>query len=148
MIDDQRAVTGFLSEPSSYGPAIERVDVIETHISLVFLAGDRAYKLKRAVKYPYLDFSTPEHRRRACEAELALNRRTAPSLYLEVRALVRMPDGRIGFAADRPAIDWVVVMRRFEQSSLFDALAQTGGLNLRLMNELAGYIADFHAQAD
>jgi aminoglycoside phosphotransferase family enzyme/predicted kinase len=148
MVDDQQDVIDFLSEPSSYAPAIERVDIIETHVSLVFLAGDGAYKLKRAVKYPYLDFSTPEHRRRACEAELALNRRTAPSLYLEVRALVRMPDGRIGFASNGSAIDWLVVMRRFEQSSLFDALAQTGGLSLHLMNELAGHIADFHAIAE
>ena len=148
MMDDQQAVIAFLSVPCSYGPGIERVEIIETHVSLVFLAGDRAYKLKRAVKYPYLDFSTSEQRRRACEAELALNRRTAPSLYLEVRALARMPDGKIGFAADGPAIDWLVVMRRFEQSSLFDALAQTGGLSVCLMNELADHIADFHALAE
>jgi aminoglycoside phosphotransferase family enzyme/predicted kinase len=148
MMEDQRDVIAFLSEPSSYGPAIERVDLIETHVSLVFLAGDRAYKLKRAVKYPYLDFSTPEERRRACEAELALNRRTAPTLYLEVRALGRMPDGKIGFAGNDPVIDWVVVMRRFEQSSLFDALAQTGGLSAPLMHELARHIADFHAMAE
>src|SRR6516225_5352155 len=147
MIDDQQAVIAFLSEPTSYGPAIEQVEIIETHVSLVFLAGDCAYKLKRAVKYPYLDFSTSEHRRRACDAELALNRRTAPTLYLEVRALARMPDGKIGFAANGPAIDWVVVMRRFEQSSLFDALAQTSGFSVPLMNELAGHIADFHAMA-
>jgi aminoglycoside phosphotransferase family enzyme len=124
MVDDQQDVIDFLSELSSYGPAIERVDIIETHASLVFLAGDRAYKLNRAVEYPYLDFSTPEHRRRACEAELALNRRTAPNLYLKVRALIRMPDGTIGFAGNGPAIDWLVVMRRFEQSSLFDELAR------------------------
>jgi hypothetical protein len=148
MMEDQRDVIAFLSEPSSYGPAIERVNIIETHVSLVFLAGDRAYKLKRAVKYPYLDFSTPEHRRRACETELALNRRTALTLYLEVRALGRMPDGKIGFAGNGPAIDWVVVMRRFDQSSLFDALAQTGGLSAPLMHELAGHIADFHAMAE
>jgi aminoglycoside phosphotransferase family enzyme len=147
-MDEQQRVIAFLSEPSSYGPAVERVDVIETHASLVFLAGDRAYKLKRAVKYPYLDFSTPERRRRACEAELALNRRTAPTLYLEVRALARMADGRIGFAGTGPAIDWVVVMRRFEQSSLFDALAQTSGLSAPLMYELAEHIADFHAMAE
>jgi aminoglycoside phosphotransferase family enzyme/predicted kinase len=148
MIGDQQAVLAFLSEPSSYGPGIERVDIIETHISLLFLAGDCAYKLKRAVTYPYLDFSTPEHRRRACEAELVLNRRTAPAFYLEVRALTRMPDGKIGFAGAGPAIDWVVVMRRFEQSSLFDALAQVGGLSAPLMHELAGHIADFHAAAE
>jgi hypothetical protein len=148
MLDDQRDVIAFLREPSSYGSTIERVDVIETHASLVFLAGDRAYKLKRAVKYAYLDFSSPEQRRRACEAELALNSRTAPTLYLEVRALTRVADGRIGFAGDGPAIDWLVVMRRFDQSSLFDALAQTGGLSAPLMHDLAGHIADFHAIAE
>jgi len=148
MTDDQQAVIAFLSRPSSYGLAIERVDVIETHISLVFLAGDRAYKLKRAVKYPYLDFSASEQRRWACEAELALNRRTAPALYLEVRAVVRLADGRIAFAGAGPAIDWVVVMRRFEQASLFDALAESGGLSAVLMRELASHIADFHAIAE
>lgn len=116
----QHEVIDFLSTPSSYGAAVEQVDVIETHASLVFLAGDRAYKLKRAVKYPYLDFSTVQRRRAACEAEIALNRRTAPELYLDVRALARMPDGRVGFSTDEPAIDWLVVMRRFEQTSLFD----------------------------
>ena len=152
MLDDQREAIAFLSEPSSYGPAVDRVDIVETHASLVFLAGDRAYKLKRAVKYPYLDFSTAADRNRACEAELALNRRTAPTLYLEVRPLARMPDGKIGFASDAPVIDrvidWVVVMRRFDDRSLFDALARAGGLSAPLMQALAGRIADFHAGAE
>ena len=119
---DQQAVIAFLSVPCSYGPGIERVEIIETHVSLVFLAGEHAYKLKRAIKYLYLDFSTPEHRRRARKAELALNRRTAPSLYLEVRALARMPDGKIGFEENGPAID----MRRFEQSSIVRCPRPTG----------------------
>jgi uncharacterized protein len=148
MADDQHDVIDFLSTPSSYGAAVERVDVIETHASLVFLAGDRAYKLKRAVKYPYLDFPSAERRRVACEAELTLNRRTAPMFYLEVRAFARMSDRRVGFATDRPAIDWLVVMRRFEQTSLFDALAKTGRLHAPLMNEFAGHIADFHVMAE
>ena len=148
MADDQRDVIDFLSTPSSYGTSVQRVDVIETHASLVFLAGDRAYKLKRAVKYPYLDFCSAEWRRVACEAELSRNRRTAPKLYLEVRALARMPDGRVGFATDQPAIDWLVVMRRFEQTLLFDALAKSGRLSAPLMNELAGQIADFHLMAE
>jgi aminoglycoside phosphotransferase family enzyme/predicted kinase len=148
MAYDQRDVIEFLSTPSSYGTTVQRVDVIETHASLVFLAGDRAYKLKRAVKYPYLDFSSVERRRVACEAEFTLNCRTAPKLYLEVRALGRLSDGRVGFAKDRPAIDWLVVMRRFEQTLLFDALAQGGRLSAPLMNELAGQIADFHVMAE
>ena len=148
MADDQRDVIDFLNRPSSYEAAVERVDVIETHASLVFLAGDRAYKLKRAVKYPYLDFTTAERRRLACGAELVLNRRTAPELYLEVGALGRMSDGRVGFATDGPPIDWLVVMRRFDQTLLFDALAKTGRLSAPLMNELAGHIAAFHQAAE
>ena len=85
MAEDQSEVIEFLGAPPSYGAGINRVERIETHCSIVFLAGERAYKLKRAVKYPYLDFSTAELRKAACETELALNRRTAPELYLEVR---------------------------------------------------------------
>ena len=64
MADDQRDVVDFLSKPSSYGAAVEPVEIIQTHVSLVFLVGDRAYKLKRAMKFPYLDFSAVEQRRR------------------------------------------------------------------------------------
>jgi uncharacterized protein len=144
MPDDQRAVIDFLSKPSSYGAAGERVDIIETHVSLVFLAGDCAYKLKRAVKLPYLDFSTAEQRRVACEAELALNRRTAPNLYVEVRALIPTLEGGVGFGTGSSAIDWVVVMRRFDQAALFDELARSGQLKPTLMIELADHIAAFH----
>src|SRR5271169_3901454 len=110
-VDDQRDAIAFLGDPSSYAGEVERVDIIETHVSLVFLAGDRAYKLKRAVKLPYLDFSTAERRRRVCAAELALNRRTAPALYLNLRRLGRDPTGAVCFSDKAPAIDWVVVMR-------------------------------------
>src|SRR6266700_7092322 len=92
---DQQDAIAFLSDPVTYGLGVDRVEIIETHISLVFLAGDRAYKLKRAVEFPYLDFSTVERRRQACEAELALNRRTAPALYLEARGIVRTASGGI-----------------------------------------------------
>ena len=148
MPDDQQDVIAFLSDPSSYGKGVERVEIVETHISLVFIAGDRAYKLKRAVKYPYLDFSTVERRRQACEAELALNRRTAPALYLEVRGIVRTAVGAIAFSSSGKAVDWVVVMQRFDQALLFDALAKSGGLGTQLMDELADHIALFHAAAE
>ena len=77
--DDQRDVISFLSTPHAYPgspPAVERID---THISIVWLAGDRAYKLKRAVRFDYVDFSTIELRRIACEAEVRVNRRSAPA---------------------------------------------------------------------
>jgi hypothetical protein len=127
---------------------VERVEVIETHASLVFTAGERVFKLKRAVAYPYLDFSTADLRRRACEAELVLNRRTAPALYEEVRGLFRGAGGAVGFSPNGEALDWVVVMRRFDQGLLFDALAETGGLDRHTMDRLADHIAQFHASAE
>jgi uncharacterized protein len=148
MSDDQQDVIAFLKDPSTYGDDVARVDVIDTHVSLVFLAGDRAYKLKRAVKYPYLDFSTAEHRKLACEAELALNRRTAPAIYLEVRGVFRTATGGLSFSPSGTALDWVVVMQRFDQDLLFDALARGGGLTPQLMDELADHIAAFHAAAE
>src|SRR6516164_8897689 len=148
MPDNQRDVIDFLSKAASYGTAVERVDLIETHVSLVFLAGDRVYKLKRAVKFPYLDFSTAEQRMTTCKAELALNRRTAPELYLEVRALVRTITGVIAFATGGPAVDWVVVMRRFDQAALFDELAKSRRLNVSLMTAHADHIAAFHHAAE
>ena len=143
-VDDQHETIAFLSDPSSYGAGVDRVEIVETHVSMVFLAGDRAYKLKRAVKLPYLDFSTVELRRKACAAELMLNRRTAPSLYLNLRRIARDAAGKMCFASEGRAIDWVVVMRRFDQALLFDALAQAGGLNQQLMDALADHIASFH----
>src|SRR5439155_14520037 len=142
-------LTGKRSHPEGSGP----VEVTETHASLVFLAGRRAYKLKRAVKYPYLDFSTVARRRAACTAELRLNRRTAPQLYLEVRALSRLAGG--GIVWGRPEgehggepIDFVVVMERFDQQDLLAHQAETGGLSARLIHALCAHIARFHEKAE
>src|SRR5260370_14046234 len=146
--EDQRDVVAFLRDPSSYGPGVDRVEVSETHASLLFIADERVFKLKRAVAYPYLDFWTADLRRRACEAELVLNRRTAPALYEEVRGLFRGADGAVSFAPNGEALDWVVVMRRFDQALLFDALAETGALDRHIMDQLADHIAQFHASAE
>jgi aminoglycoside phosphotransferase family enzyme/predicted kinase len=153
MEDAQREVVAFLRDPASYPPQAGTVEVIETHASLVFLAGGYAYKLKRAVKYPYLDFSTVERRLAACTAELKLNRRTAPSLYLEVRAISRGPDGRLGWrrhVGDEPGevLDFVLVMRRFGQEGLFDKMARQGGLSAPLLYALTAHIAAFHDKAE
>jgi uncharacterized protein len=147
--DAQHEVIAFLRRPDSYGlDAVQAVDTAETHISIVFLAGEHAYKLKRAVTFPYLDFSTPELRHAACEAELALNRRTAPQLYVEVRAISRRPEGGIGWGREGTPLDWVVIMRRFDQAKLFDRLAHAGGLTPPLMLDLAALIAEFHRAAE
>ena len=107
---------------------------IDTHGAVVFLAGDRAYKLKRAVKFPYMDFSTVERRRAMCHAEIEINRRLAPEIYLGVEE-VRTPSGKS---------DWVVVMRRFDEGGLLDRLADRGALTPALMAALGARIARFH----
>lgn len=147
-VDGQEAVIAFLRRPAAYGAGVERVDVVETHISMVFLAGDRAYKLKRAVRYPYLDFSTVERRLAMCEAELRLNRRTAPDLYLDVRAVTRRADGTIGWGPEGVLLDGVLVMRRFDERRLLDRLAREGRLDVPLMRRLAARIARFHGNAE
>ncbi|HWD57041.1 MAG TPA: AAA family ATPase [Stellaceae bacterium] len=144
---DHRETIAFLSDPATYG-ATGPVERLETHISQVFLAGDKAFKLKRAVRFPYLDFSTIERRRAACAAELNLNRRTAPELYLEIRAIVRRSGGRLAWGEDGEIADWVVVMRRFDQAQRLDAIAARGGLEPRLVHALAAHIAAFHAEAE
>ena len=146
--DRQRDAIAFLGNPASYGFRVGTVETLNTHISRVFLAGERAYKLKRAIKYSYVDFSTVELRRRACAAELSLNRRTAPELYLDVRAISRRPDGSIGWGRGGTVVDWVVVMRRFAQDGLLDAIARAGGLTPALLYALAAHIAEFHAAAE
>jgi hypothetical protein len=143
---EQTAVIAFLGDPATHGGAsIERID---THASIVFLAGDRAYKLKRAVRYSYLDYSTVAVRERYCRAELALNRRTAPQLYEEVRPVTRNADGRLSMGGSGEVMDWVLVMRRFDQETLFDRLAERKALTPVLMLELAEEIARFHAEAE
>jgi hypothetical protein len=146
--DDQDAVIAFLSDPASHGVADGGVERIETHCSIVFLAGDRAYKLKRAIRYSSLDYSTLESRRAACEAELLLNRRTAPEIYLGVRSINRDANGGLAFVGPGAALDYVVVMRRFAQSDLFDDLAETGRLTPELMHDLGSAIARFHVAAE
>ncbi len=143
--DDQGPVIAFLSDPATHGvAAVERID---THASVVFLAGNRAYKLKRAVRFSYLDYSTLALREQYCRAELALNRRTAPSLYEAVRPVTREAGG-FAFGGPGPVVDWVVVMRRFDQDTLFDRLAERGALTAPLVLHLAAQIAQFHAAAE
>lgn len=143
---DQRDVVAFLADPRTHGgAAVQRID---THAAMVFLAGDRAVKLKRAVHYPYLDFSTADRRRAACEAELALNRRTAPDLYQRVEPVVRRGDGALALGGAGEVLDWVVVMRRFPDEALFDRMAEAGSLTPELMRGLADAIAAFHVVAE
>ena len=144
--EDQTPVIDFLGSPSAHGGgSVERID---THTAMVFLVNSRAYKLKRAVVFDYLDFSTLERRRAMCEAEVRLNRRTAPALYRGVVVVTREHDGSLALGGPGTPIDVVVEMNRFEQEALFDRLAAVGHLDVGLMPPLASAIADFHAAAE
>lgn len=144
--EDQSRVVAFLSAPSTHaGAAVERID---THASIVFLAGERALKLKRAVRYDYLDFSTVDRRRVMCEAEVRVNRRAAPHLYRGVVAVTQQADGTLAIGGSGAPADWLVEMARFDQAGLFDRMAAAGVLDLRLMRPLADEVARFHAEAE
>ena len=144
IVEDQSALITFLSRPGTYGPGVMSVERIDTHCAVVFLAGAYAYKLKRAVRFPYLDFSTAELRRKVCRAELRINRRTAPDLYRRVIPATRRHDGPLELDGDGEPVDWLLVMARFDQDTLFDRMAMDGKLTPALMAELADEIAAFH----
>ena len=148
IVADQVEVVAFLSRPESYGGGVAAVEHIQTQVSEVFLAGRRAFKLKRAVRFPYLDFSTAELRRAACEAEVAVNRRTAPSLYRGVVAVRRGAGGVLSLGGPGRAVDWLVEMARFDEDGLFDHMARAGTLDDGTMEETAAVIAGFHAAAE
>ncbi|NRQ12920.1 bifunctional aminoglycoside phosphotransferase/ATP-binding protein [Ensifer sesbaniae] len=144
LVQDQTATVTFLSDRKTHG--CERVEHIQTHISEIFLAGNRAFKMKRAVKLPYVDFSTPELRLRACEKEVELNKATAPGLYLGVRRIARDKDGQLAFG-ESELVDAVVEMVRFDQGALLDRMAVEGRLDATLMTKAARMIASYHHSA-
>lgn len=110
--------------------------------------GDDAYKLKRAVALPFLDFSTLALRRQACENELRLNRRTAPDHYLGLVPVTRTADGRLKLGGDGEVVDWTVHMRRFPDDALLDTVARDGRFDGALALRLADEVAAFHNRAE
>lgn len=143
---DQADAIALLSDPATFGLS-EPVQRIDTHAAIVFLAGEKAYKLKRAVRYAYLDHSTAAKRKAVCEAELRLNRRTAPDLYCAVRYVGRRADGSLGLD-EGESVDWLVAMRRFDADCLLDSMAGEGRLDPLLIRKLADAIAGFHGEAE
>ncbi|WP_341990022.1 AAA family ATPase [Azorhizobium sp. AG788] len=145
VVADQSAVFAFLANPASHkgGAPVTRID---THGAAVFLVGQDAYKVKRAVAFPFMDFSTLEKRRIACQEEIAVNRPNAPDLYLEALPVVR-GDGGLHLGGTGEVLDWVVHMRRFDETQTLDRVAMTEGLSPALLADLACVIATAHARA-
>ena len=137
----------FLSRPDSYNPKPETVVTRETHMSWVFMIGDRVYKLKKPVRFPYLDFSTLERRAAACCAEVSLNRRLAPDVYLGVAPLTATTNGS-AIGAGGPIVDWLVVMRRLDENQTLDAALRGRTVSQAAIYSLGHILSRFYSHAD
>ena len=146
-LQPQAEAIAFLSDPASYGSGIDAVGRIDTHAAIVFLAGEAVYKIKRAVTFPFLDFSTLEKRRHACEREVEVNRLTAPDLYLGTVAVTRAADGTLSLGGQGDPVEWAVHMRRFDEHATLDKLAGETGFDAALIDRLAEQVAALHDKA-
>src|SRR5262249_15366679 len=139
----QEPVFAFLADPATLGEPVRRID---THAATVFLAGERALKIKRAVRFPFLDYSTLERRRFYCEREVEVNRRFAPELYRGVVAITCEAHGSPAIRGDGAPVEWAVDMRRFDEDRTLDQLAPSG-IDEALADELARAVAIAHDYA-
>jgi aminoglycoside phosphotransferase family enzyme len=142
-LEDKVAV---LSAPETYPRPVDSVSVRETHMSFIFLAGDRAFKLKKPVKFPYLDFSTLERREAACRAELALNRRLARDVYIEVAPLVQ-GEHELAIGGAGQVIEWMVVMRRLDEADTLEHSLLSHSLSRNQVMDVLRTLASFYRSA-
>ena len=140
---DQDPVFAFLGDTSRH-PDVRRID---THAASVFLFGDRALKIKRAVRLPFLDYSTLAQRKAACAKELEINRPFAPDIYLRVVAITKAPDGSLDIDGSGTPVEYAVEMRRFDDSQTLDHIAGQRQLEPELARLLAETIAASHHAA-
>jgi len=140
-----REKVALLSQSSTYGPHVETVETIETHMSIVFLAGDAVYKLKKPVAYSFLDFSTLAARERTCRDELRLNRRLAPDVYLGLSRITREDDGALALDGKGPVVDWLVRMRRLPRECMLDRCIVDGSVTPIQVEAVAVVLAKFYS---
>lgn len=144
-VEDQRSVFELLTDPATHG-SDGTVTRIDTHGAAVFLAGENAYKVKRAVQFPFMDFSTLEKRRKACEAEIAVNRPNAPDIYIRAVPITRGSDG-LQLDGDGKPVEWCVHMRRFDECRTLDRIAESEDLSDDLLRRTAAAVVASHARA-
>jgi aminoglycoside phosphotransferase family enzyme len=136
----------FLSRPETYGAGTEAVVARETHMSWVFLVGSHVYKLKKPVRFSYLDFSTLDRREAMCRTELQLNRRLAPDVYLDVAPVTASPAG-LAIGGGGTVVDWLVVMRRLAQDQTLEARIAAGAVSNADADRVAAVLAHFYRHA-
>ena len=137
--DTQKAVLAWLAEPATHGGAL--VKRIDTHAAVVFLAGAHALKVKRAVRFPFLDYSTLDRRREACAAELSINRPFAADIYLRTVPITRTPAGKLMLDGDGEVVEWAVEMRRFDENATLDHVATAARIDAGLADALGRAVA-------
>lgn len=143
--EDLAAKVKFLSRPQAYAPAPRRVEVRQTHMSWLFLIDDRVYKLKKPVRYAFLDFSTIEKRRFFCAEEVRLNRRLAADTYLGTVALYRRGDGGFSIGGRGRVVDWLVEMRRLPAADMLDERIGRGQAGRDDIERVAALLGNFYA---
>jgi aminoglycoside phosphotransferase family enzyme/predicted kinase len=143
---DQQQVLDFLSSPAVFPRARGDVERIDTHISSVFLTEDSVYKLKKQLHYDFLDYSTPDKRRWACEQEVALNRRLAPNVYHGVVAVARETDGELAIDGAGEPVEWLVHMRRLPDDATLLRHIETGSATSQQISTLSAKLAAFYRE--
>lgn len=141
----QHEVFAFLADPAAHGG--EPVARIDTHAASVFLAGDRAIKVKRAVTFPFLDYASLAARKAACAAEFEVNRTYAPQIYRRVVPITREAGGGLAIGGTGEPVEWAVEMRRFDENATLDRLAEAGRIDAALADALARAVAIAHERA-
>ena len=142
-------IRGELAHPDSYPVRPAKVEIRETHISWVFLAGDRAYKLKKPLALEFVDYSTAARRREMCREEVRLNRRLAPDIYLGVRGVAPTDAGVELTDDDDPrAVEFVVEMRRYDERSTLAATLAAGTVEEEAVIMVGRRLAEFHRDAE
>src|SRR5260221_2241773 len=143
---EQAEIFAFLEDPATHGLSapIPRVD---THAAAVFLAGPNVYKVKRAVRFPFMDQSTIDRRRFACEAEVTVNRRFTPDLYLGVVPITREA-GQLALGGSGRVVEWAVHLKRFDETKTLDLVAERSELTPPLVTGIARLILESHDKAD
>ncbi|MFV2066150.1 MAG: AAA family ATPase [Pirellulales bacterium] len=136
-------VVDFMSRPESYGARVKAVERVETHISWVFLTDRHAYKLKKPVRFEFVDYSTIDARQRACLDELRLNRRLARDVYLSVVPITGDARGHLQLDGDGDPVDWVVKMRRLPDDCNLENMVRAGRLDVTAVHEVASLLATF-----
>ncbi|MFX1512951.1 MAG: phosphotransferase [Promethearchaeota archaeon] len=143
----QQILVDALMKPEAYDEAVQKVELLQTHISFIFLAGDYVYKVKKPVDFGFLDFTTLEKRKYFCERELELNRRLTEDMYLEVVPISQLGD-QIKIKGNGEIIEYAVKMRRIPEDTMMSGLFEQNQVDKDLIDKLAKIIVEFHANAE